>query len=116
MFRNWGGSFGIAFITTAVQRRENLHQINLSSGLGDSSQVLQQRAQALLAPLMQHGLTSADAGPASIGIVYQQLLRQSTFLAFMDSFRVIGWVTLAMIPLVLFVRKFKGGGSSNAGH
>jgi DHA2 family multidrug resistance protein len=65
---------------------------------------------------MQHGFTSADAGPASLGLLYQQLVRQSLFLAFMDCFRVIGWLTLAMVPLVLLVRKFKAGGDAPAGH
>jgi len=50
---------------------------------------------------MQYGFTSADAGPASLGVVYQQLLRQSIFLSFMDCFRVIGWLTVAMIPVVV---------------
>jgi DHA2 family multidrug resistance protein len=65
---------------------------------------------------MQSGFTSADAGPASLGVVYQQMLRQSLFLAFMDCFRVIGWLTLAMVPLVFLVRKFKGGGGAPAAH
>jgi len=43
--------------------------------------------------LMQHGFTNADAGGASLAVVYQQLLRQSVFLAFMDCFRMIGWLT-----------------------
>jgi DHA2 family multidrug resistance protein len=116
LFRNWGGSFGIAFVTTAVERRENLHQLNLGSHLAASSQSLQQTTQRMLDYLMQHGFTSADAGPASLGLLYQQLVRQSLFLAFMDCFRVIGWLTLAMVPLVLLVRKFKAGGDAPAGH
>ena len=116
LFRNWGGSFGIAFVTTAVERRENLHQLNLGSHLAASSQSLQQTTQRMLDYLMQHGFTSADAGPASLGLLYQQLVRQSLFLAFMDCFRVIGWLTLAMIPLALLVRKFKAGGDAPAGH
>src|SRR5882724_1566948 len=32
LFRNWGGSFGIAFITTAAERRRQFHQTNLASG------------------------------------------------------------------------------------
>ncbi len=32
LFRNWGGSFGIAFITTAAERRHEFHQANLSCG------------------------------------------------------------------------------------
>jgi hypothetical protein len=34
----------------------------------------------------------------------------------MDCFRVIGWITLAMIPVVLAVRKFKAGGAAPSGH
>jgi DHA2 family multidrug resistance protein len=116
LFRNWGGSFGIAFITTASERREDLHQMNLGSHLASSSQSLQQNSLGMVNYLMQHGFTSADAGGASLGVVYQELLRQSAFLAFMDCFRVIGWVTLVMIPLVFFVRKFKGGGGASAAH
>jgi len=116
LFRNWGGSFGIAFITTASERRASFHQMNLGSHLGSSSQSLQQSAQGMISHLMQSGFTSADAGPASLGVVYQQMLRQSLFLAFMDCFRVIGWLTLAMVPLVFLVRKFKGGGGAPAAH
>jgi DHA2 family multidrug resistance protein len=114
LFRNWGGSFGIAFITTATERRASFHQMNLGSHLGSSSQSLQQSAQGLIGHLMEHGFTSADAASASLGVVYQQMLRQSAFLAFMDCFRVIGWLTLAMIPLVFLVRKFSGGGAPPA--
>src|ERR1700677_2664790 len=116
LFRNWGGSFGIAFITTASERRANFHQMNLGSHLAASSQSLQQNSVGMANYLMQHGFTSADASGASLGVVYQQLLRQSAFLAFMDCFRVIGWLALTMIPLVFLVRKFKGGGGASTAH
>jgi DHA2 family multidrug resistance protein len=65
---------------------------------------------------MQHGATSADAGTATLGIVYRQLLQQSEFLAFMDCFRVFAWLSLVMIPVVILVRKFKAGGQPTAEH
>ncbi len=116
LFRNWGGSFGISFITTASERRENLHQSVLGSHLDAASQALQQGAHPLVTQLMHYGFTSADAGTASLGLVYQQLIRQSTFLAFMDCFRVIGWLTILIVPLVFAVRHFKPGGAPPAGH
>ena len=58
----------------------------------------------------------ADAEPATLGVVYRQLLRQSEFLAFMDCFRVFALVTFIMIPVVILVRKFKVGGQSPASH
>jgi DHA2 family multidrug resistance protein len=116
LFRNWGGSFGIAFITTASARRVDLHQSVLGSTLDSASQALQQGAHSLAAELLHHGFTSADAGPASLGIVYEQLIRQSLFLAFMDCFRVIGWLSVLMLPLIFAIRKFKAPGETPAGH
>jgi DHA2 family multidrug resistance protein len=116
LFRNWGGSFGIAFVSTESVRRQSFHQSNLVSHLDSGSQALQQAGHALTQYLMQHGLTSADAIAAAPGVVYRQITGQSLFLAFMDCFRVFGWITLAMIPLVLAVRKFKPSGSAPAGH
>lgn len=116
LFRNWGGSFGIAFVITAAERRADLHQLNLGSQLGSSSQALQQSTAQMLNRLMQFGFSSADAGPAALGVVYHQLLQQSEFLAFMDCFRVFAWLTIMMIPLVILVRRFKAGGPPTAGH
>jgi DHA2 family multidrug resistance protein len=116
LFRNWGGSFGIAFITTASDRRQDLHQSVLGSTLSSSSQALQQGAHSLATQLLHYGFTAADAGPASLGIVYEQLVRQSLFLAFMDCFRVIGWLNLLALPLVFAVRKFKAQGDAPVGH
>src|SRR5271156_2871706 len=41
-FRNWGGSFGIAFITTMSERRSNFHQSTVGAHLTPSSPFLQQ--------------------------------------------------------------------------
>lgn len=116
LFRNWGGSFGIAFITTASERRENLHQSVLGSHIDSASQAVQQSSQSLITQLMHYGITSADAGTGSLGVVYQQLLGQSLFLSFMDCFRVIGWLTLLTVPLIFAIRKFKPGGEAPVGH
>jgi DHA2 family multidrug resistance protein len=107
LLRNWGGSFGIAFVTTESVRRESFHQSNLISHLDSGSQALQQTGHALTGYLMQHGFTRPDASIAGLGVVYRQIAEQSRFLAFMDCFRIFGWITLAMIPLILAIRKFK---------
>ncbi|HEY3824508.1 MAG TPA: DHA2 family efflux MFS transporter permease subunit [Bryobacteraceae bacterium] len=116
LLRNWGGSFGIAFVTTESVRRQSFHQSNLVSHLDSGSQALQQAGRTLTGYLMQHGSTRADAGGAALGVIYRQIGEQSQFLAFMDCFRVIGWITLAMIPLVLAIRKFKPSSSGASVH
>jgi DHA2 family multidrug resistance protein len=116
LFRNWGGSFGIAFITTAAERRHEFHQANLSAALGSTTQQLSQQTGALTNYLVQRGFTGADAGPAAQGYFYQQLQHQVSLLAFMDCFRVIAWLTLAAVPLMLLVKRFKAAGSAPAAH
>ncbi len=116
LFRNWGGSFGIAFVTTEATRRQDFHQSNLVSHLDSGSQVFQQMSHAVTGYLMQHGFTKADASAGVAGVVYNQIARQSLFLAFMDCFQVIGWLTLAMIPLVLAIRSFKASGGNVSAH
>jgi DHA2 family multidrug resistance protein len=116
LFRNWGGSFGIAFITTAAERRRDFHQTNLGSVLDSTSQQLKDTLTSVTTYLIHQGYSGPDAASAAYGYVYKQLERQTSLLAFMDCFRVIGWLTLAAVPLMLLVRRFKAAGKAPAGH
>jgi MFS transporter, DHA2 family, multidrug resistance protein len=116
LFRNWGGSFGIAFITTAAERRHQFHQTNLGSAIGATSQQLAGRFSELTNYLVTKGFSGPDAAAAAQGYLYQQLQHQVSLLSFMDCFRVIAWLTLAAVPLLLFVRRFKPAGKAPATH
>jgi DHA2 family multidrug resistance protein len=116
LFRNWGGSFGIAFITTAAERRHEFHQTNVAAAIGSTSQQLSERASALTSYLVQKGYSGPDAATAAYEHLYQQLQHQVSLLAFMDCFRVIGWLTLAAVPLMFLVRRFKTAGKPPVAH
>jgi DHA2 family multidrug resistance protein len=115
-FRNWGRSFGIAFITTVSERRQNFHQSTVGANLPPSSPFLQQAVQRTAAFLEAHGYSHADALRASYLHYYNQLHDQTQLLAFMDCFYVIGLITLVAAPLVLLTKSFKLGGKAPAGH
>jgi DHA2 family multidrug resistance protein len=108
LFRNWGGSFGIAFITTASERRFDYHQSILSASVPRTSLLLDQRVQAITSFLARRGISAADAHAAAIANIYRQLGAQAHFLGFMDCFRVMGWVMLAAVPLTLLIRRVRG--------
>lgn len=89
-FRNWGGSFGVAFVTTMAERRQNFHQARVGNSLAGSSPVLKSNLEQITAYLTTHGFSRADALGAAYLRVYDQLLAQtrrwrlwiaSTFLA-----------------------------------
>ncbi|HEY1985815.1 MAG TPA: DHA2 family efflux MFS transporter permease subunit [Terracidiphilus sp.] len=115
-FRNWGGSFGIAFINTVAERRQNFHQSTVGGNLSPSAPALQEQVRQLAAYLQSHGFAAADAVSAAYARAYSQLHAQTQMLAFMDCFHVIGVVTLIAAPLVLLTKKFRMGGGPTGGH
>jgi DHA2 family multidrug resistance protein len=116
LFRNWGGSFGIAFITTATERRHQFHQTNLGSAIGATSQQLSSRLNELTNYLITKGFSGPDAAAAANGFFYQQLQHQVSLLSFMDCFRVIAWLTFGAAALLLLVQRFKPAGQAGAAH
>jgi MFS transporter, DHA2 family, multidrug resistance protein len=115
LLRNWGGSFGIAFVTTESVRRQSFHQSNLVAHLDSGSGALQQASHGANRLPDTAGFTNVDANAGALGVIYRQIAEQSQFLSFMDCFRVFGWTTLAMIPAILAIRKFRPGASAPVG-
>jgi DHA2 family multidrug resistance protein len=115
-FRNWGGSFGIAFVTTMSERRQNFHQSIVGANLTSSAPTLQQSVRQTAGYLQTHGFSHADALSAAYARYYNQFQDQTRLLAFMDCFFVIGVITLIAAPLILFTKKFKMAGKAPAGH
>ncbi len=115
-FRNWGGSFGVAFVTTMSERRQDLHQVRTGSDIAASSPWLQNTVREMAAYLQTHGFSHADAVNAAYGRCYAMLGAQTQMLAFMDCFHVLGVITLCAAPLVLMTKYFKAGGKAPAGH
>ena len=116
LFRNWGGSFGIAFVTTVSERRQSFHQSVMGANLTNSTRPLQEAIHNMAAYLTQHGYAKADSIRAATLFYYNQLENQTRLLAFMDCFRLIGWITLLAVPLLFFIHHFKVGGKPSANH
>ena len=115
-FRNWGGSFGIAFITMMAERRQDFHQSRVGGNLTASSFPLQGAIERTQKFLETNGYSPADALKAATLRYYDQLGAQTHLLAFMDCFHIIGVVTLVAAPLVWLTKNFKVGGKVPEGH
>ena len=115
-FRNWGGSFGIAFITTMSERRQNFHQSVVGGNLSPTSPTLQQSVTQTAAYLHAQGFSAVDATSAAYARLYNELYAQTRLLAFMDCFHVIGIITLIAAPLVLLTKNFKLSGKAPEAH
>jgi DHA2 family multidrug resistance protein len=113
--RNWGGSFGVAFITTMHERRMDLRQNDLGATISPANAPLRANLDGITRYLQSHGYSASDAAAHAQGMIYSQLGQHASLLAFMDSFRYLALICLVGIPLAFFTRPFKPGGSGG-GH
>lgn len=105
--RNLGGSFGIAGVITLLARRSQAHQAMLVGHLtpGDPSYLeFLDRSRHLME---SHGVSAADASKLSFGMLGRVVSQQASLLSFIDAFFLLGMTSIAVMPLVLLIRKPK---------
>ncbi|HTS35650.1 MAG TPA: DHA2 family efflux MFS transporter permease subunit [Candidatus Solibacter sp.] len=108
--RNIGGSVGISVVTTMLDRRAQLHLVNLSSHLSASSQALQARIKALGLMMQSHGGGAGGTSSVPWALIQGTVFRQATMLAYIDCFWFLGVAILCMVPMVFLIKKSKPGG------
>src|SRR5271170_6234549 len=114
--RNWGGSFGVAFITTVHERRTDLHSDRLSRTADLASPLFHSRIDTLTRTFEHLGFSHVDAGQHAQGMLYNQLNAQASLLGFMDCFRAMALIALIGIPLAFLTKSFKPRGEASGGH
>ncbi|MGO8818233.1 MAG: DHA2 family efflux MFS transporter permease subunit [Terriglobia bacterium] len=102
--RNMGASFGISMVTTLLVRGAQRHQDLMVGHLTPYDLAFRQTLRKLdQFFLLQNGLgTSLERAYALIG----QILHQQAMLwAYIDDFRLLGFLTLCCLPFLLLFRK-----------
>jgi MFS transporter, DHA2 family, multidrug resistance protein len=107
--RNIGGSVGISFVTTMLDRRSQAHLSYLSHNLSASNPALRAMMRGSTQALRVHGASAAFATKQAYALIDATVQRQATMLSYIDDFQILGIAILAMIPLVFLVRKGKPG-------
>jgi len=101
LLRNLGGSVGIAFTTTILSRRAQFHQTRLVEHLSPFDPAYSIYRDKIGAYLGSQGLQATGAD----GLMYRELVRQSTTLAFTDAFLTICVLILCVLPLVFLMKR-----------
>jgi MFS transporter, DHA2 family, multidrug resistance protein len=104
LLRNLGGSFGVAFITTFLAVRAQVHQFHFAEHLNPLDLHyrigINQATSALMAK-------AGSTGIAKDALIYQQLLKQSGMNAYRDTFFISGVIMLGIIPLIFLLKQSK---------
>ncbi len=114
LFRNQGGSFGIAFVTTMVERRSQFHHSVLAAHVTNYDEGFRTTLANLTNIFMERGYSAPDAAQRALAQIGALVQQQAALLSFLDCFWLLGVIALAGPLLALFIRSFKQGGGGAA--
>jgi DHA2 family multidrug resistance protein len=112
LVRNIGGSVGIATVTTMLVRGSQAHQNYLAAHITAGNPASSAMVEGLAAKLSMAGADRISAHHQALGALYASLQQQAADLAYADNFRLLGYLSLACIPLtMLMIRTRHASGS-----
>ena len=104
--RNLGGSFGLALVATMQDRRMTFHMTRLQESITANSVQAQDSLQQL-SNLPSTGSAAIGGMDRAVAMLGQQIRFQATVMTFNDLFLIFGFILLAVIPLVFFLKPLK---------
>ena len=105
--RNVGGSAGVALATTLLVRRSQEHQAMLVTHVNVWDPDTARRLQEWTGHFMAQGADSFTAARRATALLYRATVEQAQVMAYIDDFRLITLVYLAVLPLLLLMRRVR---------
>ncbi len=103
--RNLGGSVGISSITALVTRSTQVHQDLMVRHFSRFAAPFRQQLATIQTSL------AAESGQAAhsqaYGVLYQTLQQQAGLWAYVEQFRLLALICLALVPIIFLFRKAK---------
>jgi DHA2 family multidrug resistance protein len=116
LMRNIGGSVGIAVTGTMLAR----HSQSTTSTLGANVTPYDPASQSMMyqfrAAFMAAGADAATATERAYAALFGLVQRHATMVAFVGIFQLMGVIFIALVPLVLLMRRPRTGGGPMAAH
>jgi len=110
LLRNLGGSFGIAFSATILSRHTQMSHNRLIEHITPTDTTFHQAFQSLKTLLSYSTTKPGLLNETTYGLIYGELQKQATMLAFNDAFRYLFLIFLTTIPLIFLLRRAEGSG------
>ena len=104
MLRNIVGSASVSVTTAWIVERSQTHMADLSQHLTPFDPAFAQATDRSSAALTAIGMTPAGAAAATQGQFYHSLIQQSSLLAYLDIFQVMGLMAIAVIPVAILFK------------
>jgi DHA2 family multidrug resistance protein len=105
LLRNIGGSIGIASVATMFARRQQVFTNTLGRHVTPYDLHTQAMNSGLTALFRAQGSDAASASHKAYAGIYGMVARQAVMLSFIDVFQILAVLFLAIIPLVLLMKR-----------
>ncbi len=96
-----GGTVGIAFMTTMLERFQQQHRSDLAAHISSGSPFFEQHFQMLKSLFESHGVPSTASGPLSYELLNQTLDAQSMMLSFSNMYLLTSISCLLLVLAIL---------------
>lgn len=114
MFRNVAGSIGISLSTAAITERSQAHSAHLATHTSAFDEPFQYTIREMAQAVQNFTTQVGDPAGIATGRMYQVMIEQSRFLAYIDVFTLLSVVALLLIPFCLLLSPVKSEGSAGA--
>jgi MFS transporter, DHA2 family, multidrug resistance protein len=103
LVRRVSGNMAYAVLATLLQRRGQIHRAQLDWNVTQLNSALRQFDLSANAQLMTYGYNSATFGGRDLAMINGILNRQSTLMAYNDTYTLLSWFFILAIPLALLL-------------
>jgi EmrB/QacA subfamily drug resistance transporter len=104
LFKNVGGSVGIAILGTLLDQRQIFHTQILSNYIDTSPSMAQQAISGIQAGLVQSGMQSNQAYAAALAVLQGMVSKQAAVMAYSDIFQIAALLASLGVIAALLIR------------
>ena len=105
MFRNLGGSFGIAVLSTVTTRREQFHDFRIGERVSAYDLAVRERLQSTQAQFVARGFDADTAMKQAYGVLKMAVRKSAQVMSYNDAFLVVALGLLVGGAVVWFCQK-----------
>jgi DHA2 family multidrug resistance protein len=116
LMRNLGGSIGIAVTGSMLARKQQAYVNIFGSNVDAYSPAAQSAFESAKNAFLARGADITTATQRAYASLFANVQQQASMVAFVSIFRLLGVIFLVLVPLVLLMKKPRGGGGAMGAH
>jgi DHA2 family multidrug resistance protein len=109
LFRQLGGSLGVAILAAALDRRTDVHRVGLADQISPLEPVAAQTLESLTQGFVSRGFDLESARVAAIASLDRIVSAQASMEAFNDLYIFVALIFIAMLPLGMAIARHAPG-------